>query len=174
MYQNLPSWLAESRYQNITDDTKTAFNHTYQTDLPFFAWMKGHPERLANFNQFMTIQRAGVPDWLSVFPVEDKCASWVKSAGDSSALLVDVGGGLGHQCAGFRAKYPNLPGRVILQDQQHVVEHVSVSPAFESMAHDFWEPQPIQGRASNFSLCPIPSISINSYQKRYASNASIS
>ncbi|MCJ1332243.1 hypothetical protein MMC10_008935 [Thelotrema lepadinum] len=147
IFQNLPDFLAESRYQDTTESTKTAFNRAYQTDLPSWVWIRNHPDRVKHFSQYMSIQRSGVPEWLSVFPVESYYASWSKAKTDpsSAALLVDVGGGFGHQCVAFRNKYPDLYGRVILQDLPETLTHVPELPNIEKMVHDFWELQPVKG-----------------------------
>ena len=134
------------KYQDVTDNTKTAFNRAWQTDLPGFVWFQTKPRHFAWFNQYMTIQRGDLPDWLSVFSVETECSGWSK--GDQGALLVDVGGGFGHQSLAFRKKYPSLPGRVILQDLPQALDAGPKDPSIEKMAHNFFEPQPVKGKMS--------------------------
>ena len=112
VFQELPDYLAETKYNNITDNGKTVIQKAYNMDLPGFVWFPSQPKRFAYFQQVMTVQRAGALDWPSVFPVEKEISGW--SANSDKALLVDVGGGFGHQCLAFRAKYPELPGRLIL------------------------------------------------------------
>lgn len=61
-------------------------------------------------------------------------------------LLVDVGGGLGHDLEELKAKHPQLPGRLVLQDRPEVVRQVQhVSKGIELMEHDFFTEQPIKG-----------------------------
>ncbi|MCJ1405556.1 hypothetical protein MMC11_008784 [Xylographa trunciseda] len=45
----------------------------------------------------------------------------------------------------FKAKYPKLPGRVILQDLPQTLEHVQPIPGVEVMVQNFFEPQAIKG-----------------------------
>jgi len=58
---------------------------------------------------------------------------------------VDVGGGHGHQSVLLGQKYPNLLGRLVLQDLPSVVkglriEGVSIQP------YNFFERQPVHGK----------------------------
>lgn len=68
-----------------------------------------------------------------------------------------VGGSMGHQCVAVRRKYPDLVGRVVLQDLPETIEKVKVSPlpgfeGTEIMAHDFFTPQPLRGVFPPLSL----------------------
>lgn len=89
----------------------------------------------------MAARRKGMPTWLSVYPVEQYTEAWKPE----TPVYVDIGGGIGHQCAEFKAKYPNLPGRVILQDLPYSIENALSTPGVENMVHDFFQPQPIRG-----------------------------
>ena len=61
-------------------------------------------------------------------------------------LLVDVGGGLGHDLLELRTKHPELSGRLILQDQADVIKQVGDSEKrIELVVHDFFTPQPVKG-----------------------------
>ena len=94
--------------------------------------------------QYMPIQRQGLADWLSVFPVDTEVGSW--KAGPGEAIFVDVGGGFGHQAIGFQQKYPNLKGRIIVQDVPPVLEHVQLPEGIEKQPLNFFEGQPIKGK----------------------------
>lgn len=68
----------------------------------------------------------------------------------SVPLFVDVGGAMGQQSIFFKQAYPDLQGRIIVQDQAQVVSQIEATPlpgfkGIEAMAHDFFEPQPIKG-----------------------------
>jgi len=143
VFQEVPAFLAENKYQDITDNTKTVLQKVHKTDLPAFTWYQ-QQESFKYFQQYLMISREGQPDWLSSFPMKQEIRSW-SNAGPEKVLFVDIGGGFGHQCIGLRAKYPELPGRVILQDIPQTLEHVQPSPGVEVMAQDFWQPQAIKG-----------------------------
>ena len=146
VFQELPDYLAETKYSNITDNGKTVIQKAYKMNLPGFVWFPSQPKRFAYFQQVMTVQRAGALDWLSIYPVEQEIGAW--SASPNKALLVDVGGGFGHQCLAFRARYPKLLGRVILQDIPQTLEHVQPMESVEKMVQNFFEPQVIKGKSS--------------------------
>ncbi|KAI0405306.1 sterigmatocystin 8-O-methyltransferase [Xylaria palmicola] len=61
---------------------------------------------------------------------------------DDSALLVDIGGGLGHDILAFHDKYPNN-GKLILQDLPDVIKNCrDLPPDVEAMGYDFFTDQP--------------------------------
>ncbi|KAL1971164.1 hypothetical protein VTN77DRAFT_115 [Rasamsonia byssochlamydoides] len=137
-YQALPDFLREWQYAGNTHG-RCAWQKAVNTDLPFFPWVKQHPEKLAWFQQLMSVPREG--DWLDVVPF----AEAAQSVGPERALFVDVGGSIGHQSARLRARYPDLPGRIIVQDLQETIQSAPPVEGVEFMTHDFFRPQPIQG-----------------------------
>ncbi|MCJ1313932.1 hypothetical protein MMC25_007612 [Agyrium rufum] len=139
-FQAIPSFLKETKYQNPTDIFHTVLQHAFKTDLPAFQWFPQHPEAFATFNQHMASRRIDT-SWLDVFPVEAETKGWSPEA----PVFVDVGGGIGHQCAGLKGKYPDLPGRVYVQDLPHCIDHAIKAPGVEAMVYDFFTPQPIKG-----------------------------
>lgn len=90
----------------------------------------------------MAFRREPKLSWLTVYPVEQETHGWDDA---SRPIYVNIGGGIGHQCAQFKEQYPNLPGRVILQDLPHSIAKAMPTPGVENMAHNFFEPQPIKG-----------------------------
>ncbi|KAI7778925.1 hypothetical protein LA080_001531 [Diaporthe eres] len=144
VFQALPSFLAETNYQDVTDAAHTAFQKAFPTDLPAFMWLPTQPERFGPLQQAMTVQGAvGVP-WFTVFPFE-------KEVGDFGGkhVFVDVGGGFGHQSATLLGAFPHLKGKLVLQDLPQTLEHlppgVVVPDGIEKLPHDFFTEQPIKG-----------------------------
>ena len=71
--------------------------------------------------------------------------------------MVDVGGGLGHEIAGLHSKFPDLPGKLVLQDQPSVIDEATrkgeLPGAVRAAAHDFFAPMPDEFRgASNYFM----------------------
>ena len=89
------------------------------------------------------------------YPVNDRLVTGANT--DSSAVfLVDVGGNNGHDLQQLKEKYPNLPGRLILQDTPEVINGVKgIEGVFEPTVHDFFTPQPVKGECS-FSFQQFP------------------
>ena len=92
----------------------------------------------------MTIERHG---WLEVFAFEQEVLGW-KGEDEERVLMVDFGGGRGHQCVRLRKKYPGLKGRVVLQDLEAVVAGLGSMEGVEIMAHNFLQLQPVKGQFS--------------------------
>ena len=91
----------------------------------------------------MQANKAGLPTWLDVVPFEE-----ISSNQDpETPIFVDVGGSIGHQCAALKARYPNIPGRIIYQDLPPVIPHGLKIPGVEPMVHDFWQEQPVKGKS---------------------------
>lgn len=96
--------------------------------------------------------RAGKPEWLDpgFYPVEERLGEGVRE-GEDEVLLVDVGGGLGHDLEMLRQKHQRLKGRLVLQDKEEVVGQAVAegegkgADGFERMAYDFFTPQPVKG-----------------------------
>lgn len=147
-YQSLPGFLEQNGYKTPVDGTHTAFNLAFDTDLDSFSWFAQNPSHLAHFNAYMALRRQSDVTWLSVYPVEDEAAGWPVER----PLYVNIGGGVGHQCAQFREKYPALPGRVVLQDLPSSVEQALATPGVENMALNFFDQQPITGEPERLRI----------------------
>lgn len=76
------------------------------------------------------------------YPVQDRLGS-AKSPED--VLLVDIGGGDGGDLKRFRNAFPELEGRLVLQDLGPVVKRAA-DPAYEAMEYDWMQSQPIKGQ----------------------------
>jgi hypothetical protein len=124
----------------------TAFQDGWNTSTDAFSWFSDHPDHLAFFNDYMALRRQPELSWLTVYPVSEETKNW----DPERPVYVNVGGGIGHQCAEFKEQYPQVPGRVILQDMPHSIAQALPTPGVENMVHDFFEPQPIHGKP----ICP--------------------
>lgn len=126
----------------------TVFQTAWKSNLHHFAWFKDHPDKLRFFNDYMALRRRPEPSWLSVYPVKEETKDWDPEA----PVYVNMGGGIGHQCAQFKERFPDLPGRVILQDLRHSIDEALPTPGVENMVHNFFDPQPVKGL---YLSCPI-------------------
>lgn len=103
--------------------------------------METHPVQQGAFHRFMEAQFAMLPTWLDVVPFGTEVA---QGASPEDVVFVDVGGGNGSQCAALRKAFPELKGRIILQDRPAVVEKALKVDGMEVMAHDFLTEQPVR------------------------------
>lgn len=70
--------------------------------------------------------------------------------GDNDVLLVDIGGSIGHDLLEFRRKWPDVRGRLVLQDRPEIIEKaktMNLGPRIEPTVHDFFTEQPVKGIA---------------------------
>ncbi|ETS81750.1 hypothetical protein PFICI_06752 [Pestalotiopsis fici W106-1] len=140
--QVAPQFFKNSNYANPSNVVDTPFQKAFQTELPAFVWMQSHPEIVADFGLWMTAVHNGKKAWMDVVDF----TALVGEADAEMPVFVDVGGGVGSQCALLKARLPNLTGRVILQDLPVVIEHHALpTDGVEKMAFDFWGEQPVKG-----------------------------
>ena len=92
----------------------------------------------------MALRRGPELSWLTVYPVREEAAGWE----EEKPLYVNIGGGIGHQCAQFVDLYPDVPGRIILQDMPHSIEKALPTPGVEAAVHNFFDPQPVKGEST--------------------------
>ncbi|KAF3397379.1 Demethylsterigmatocystin 6-O-methyltransferase [Talaromyces pinophilus] len=137
--QQLPDFLAETKYADITQNDKTALQKAFNTELPGFIWFPNQAERFGHFQQVMTVQRAGAVSWLSDFPFKEELGDF---QGDT--VFVDVGGGFGHQSLSVKGAFPDVKGKIVLQDLPQALQFVPPMDDIEVMPHNFFEPQVVK------------------------------
>jgi hypothetical protein len=141
----LPAYVASLNYQNPTDAVNGNFQHW--CGQPLWEWLKTHPKAEAVIGTVMAAYAANRPSLAEVYPTDEL----VKNAQEDSVLLVDCGGGVGHDTAAFARTHPQKPGKLVLQDRPAVIENAgSLDPSIEKMEYDFFTPQPIKGAAAYY------------------------
>lgn len=145
MYNAIPKWLADNDYKQPQDNKNLPFNLSKNTDLHFFEWLSQRPRHQQAFNEYMSFQRVGQKSWLDVFPLEEYVSD--RSTGNEHrTLFVDVGGGYGHQCREVLRRFPELQGRVVLQDTHAAaIDSAKGIAGLEVVHHDFTKAQPVRG-----------------------------
>jgi hypothetical protein len=146
--KKMPQYLAESRYGNPSNIMDTPFQLGHSTKRMFFDYLGRHPEQIAQFNNYMGMYAQGRPRWLDPgnFPVREILGEGASTELDA-ALLVDVGGGKGHDLVIFQKTYGDLPGRLVLQDLPGAIDQAGALPkGIEATVHDFFTPQPVKGQ----------------------------
>ena len=139
--QALPDFLKQRNYKKIESNQDTVFQKAFNTNLPFFQWMPQHPEHMISLGQLMALQR--VSHWVDSYAVPAEVESFGPTP--EKHILVDIGGGFGQQAIAFRDKYPEIPGRIVVQDIPETLAGATPVPGIELVAHDFFQPQPVQG-----------------------------
>ncbi|KAK3934823.1 O-methyltransferase [Diplogelasinospora grovesii] len=120
------------------------FNKQFNGEA-YFDWLGRQPELLHSFHQFMTTQRIGHPQWLDFYPIDKELVPGFDSSDPNAVFMVDVGGSVGHEIQAVKKRFPNIPGRFVLQDRPATIAGVVPENGMEAMAHDFFSPQPLKG-----------------------------
>lgn len=133
---------------------RTAFQIGNNTELDFYAWLARDEvtEVREAFHRFMESNMTVLPLW---FDVVDFPSEFGAGLTDTDVAFVDVGGSIGQQCEEFKNLYPNLPGRVILQDREDVICGAPDIEGVEKMVYDYATEQPIKGKSNFNALNPI-------------------
>jgi hypothetical protein len=92
----------------------------------------------------MTVQASSKTMWAEdgAYPVKERLGN----AKDDEVLVVDIGGGAGHDLLGFKERHPEVKGRLILEELPYMIDRVvGKLDGVELVEHDFYTPQPIKG-----------------------------
>lgn len=74
---------------------------------------------------------------------------------DDSTLLVDIGGGRGHDLEAFRNRFPDARGKLVVQDLPPVIDDIKdLRVNIERQKYDFFTEQPVVGRLLKAPLEP--------------------
>ncbi|MCJ1390641.1 hypothetical protein MMC18_003502 [Xylographa bjoerkii] len=143
----LPDYLALTGFKSV-DSFPGPFEYAMRADefaaQGMFKWLISDPPMLANWNAFMSGRRGLRKQWYDTFPADEIILEGA-SDDDDATLLVDIGGGEGKDAESFRAKFPDVPGRVILQDLTDVIKNIEeLDHRVTRAGYDFFTPQPIK------------------------------
>lgn len=143
-----PEWSAKNGHRVPDSVDNGPYQYAYDTELNFFAYLQANNPLGIQFNNHMGGYRQGRPGWMDkhFFPVDERLIKGARTDADA-ALLVDVGGSVGHDLLEFRQKHATAPGRLILQDLPVVIGQINeLDASIERMPHDFWTQQPVKGK----------------------------
>ncbi|GKZ34970.1 hypothetical protein AbraIFM66950_005409 [Aspergillus brasiliensis] len=136
----LPDYFREHHYASPKEYARSPMQ--WAVGKSQFEWLAQHKHRQALFNSYMSSRRHGKPTWFDVYPVERLTNDAMDH--QEGVFLVDVGGNQGHDLVKFHDKYPEVPGRLVLQDLPKVVSRCPGGKV-EGMGYSFLDPQPIKG-----------------------------
>ncbi|KKK13220.1 putative O-methyltransferase, partial [Aspergillus rambellii] len=138
----LPEYFREHNYATPQEYAQSPM--CWAVGQSQFEWLAEHRHQQVLFNSYMSSRRQGKPNWFDVYPVER--LGEPSATQEDEVLVVDVGGNQGHDLIRFRERYPDLKGRLVLQDLPAVVAGCCSSEIIEPMAYSFLDPQPIKGK----------------------------
>lgn len=107
----------------------------------FFEIISQDPRRIKQFDIAMSTQDSVLPV-LGMYPFGTELAGVPDT--ETRPLIVDIGGGRGQSLLQIKQQWPDLKGRLILQDRPLVLNSFPELPGIEKMPHDFFTPQPVK------------------------------
>lgn len=148
---SMPQWFAQRGWKNPENPRDTPWASVWGVeDTTLFEYFAQHPDKGRSFGAMMTVQASGKTMWADegAYPVRERLGY----AKEDEVLVVDVGGGVGHDLLGFRARHPEIKGRLVLEDLPHIIQAVGEADGIELVEHDFYTPQPVKGKSSSLSF----------------------
>lgn len=137
----LPEYFQTKGWSSPNDAFDGPFQFTINSPHYFdFLSQNAYYGAAFNTTMAMSFRRKGQA-WYEFFPVADRLR--VPSTADP--LIVDIGGSQGEDLANFHARFPSLPGKLILQDLPAVIDGARDLPAeIEAQKYDFFQEQPVK------------------------------
>lgn len=141
----MPEYFASHGYTSPTDSTDAPTNAGYGHKGTWFDLLAlpGNERYQAAFNTTMTLQRSSADaSWTnSGYPALER----LKNNDEGRVVFADIGGGVGHQLVKFSAQFPELKGKLLLEDLPSVVDTATSLPGHVvKVGHSFFTPQPDQ------------------------------
>jgi hypothetical protein len=141
-------FLEETGWKNPSEPTDGFLQYANHTKLPLFDYLASQPSLFADFNLFMGATGGSKSYWWDWYDVQGRLLEgYDKRKGDT--LLVDVGGGKGHDLQIFHEQFAtSQSGCLVLQDMPSVIEGIQedyLDSSIKKMGHNFFEPQPVKG-----------------------------
>lgn len=139
----LPEFLEKGKYQNTHQPNDCAFQCGHRGKDNCWEWSDHHRAAVEDFNKAVSpyVRQAS---WLNFYPLMARLKAGHNLIEDE-VVLVNIGGGRGRECEAIRAKYPVLPGRMVLQDSAEYIAQSLPVKGMDVMVHDIFCPQPIKG-----------------------------
>ncbi|OJJ56961.1 hypothetical protein ASPSYDRAFT_205904 [Aspergillus sydowii CBS 593.65] len=146
----LAAYFEKTNYQNPSNAYNGPLQFGLNTKDHYFDWLARNPEAQSAFNTVMGNRRGMQKNWFEMYPVLERfnyTETVAEGKGEKDrVLLVDVGGNEGHELVAFRKRFPNLQGRLILQDIPSVVEGITapLGENIDIVKYNMLDPQPIK------------------------------
>ncbi|PQE07105.1 O-methyltransferase family 2 protein [Rutstroemia sp. NJR-2017a BVV2] len=142
----IPEYLREKKHQNPTSGTDTPFSKAYGFKDGATLWeILGTTSHIPVMGLWMESFNDGHKNFLDIYPVMERLAPGALTDPEA-VMLVDIGGGQGHQAISMKQKFPELPGRYIVTDLAHgLPADKTANPGVEFLVHDFTKEMPIKG-----------------------------
>lgn len=140
----LNEYFRANGFKQPEDPANSPYTFAHRTDgVESWAHISKFPDRQSNSNRAMKAQSFDGVWSVGLYPFAEKLTE--TPTDEATPLVVDVGGGAGHTSRKIKDLCAGVKGRVVLQDRAEVVADAPQIEGVESMAHDFFAPQPVKG-----------------------------
>jgi hypothetical protein len=144
-------FLTETGWRNPSEPRNGFFQYANKTEMHLFEYLASQPTLFADFNLFMGAVGGSQASWWEWYDVQGRLLTGFTG----EVLLVDVGGGRGHELQGFNDKFGK--GKLVLQDLPGVIDGLAegaLDSSIVRMGNDFFTHQPVQGEFDMVMFCP--------------------
>ena len=147
-FHALPEHLAATNYQNPTDVLNTAMARAFNTPgTHSYEIFASKPESARAVGTLMNMMGGKPQERLQhVYPIQEHLIDGFDPSA-SDVLFVDVGAGHGHVVAELKETFPNLRGRLVSEDLEHMVTSSPKAAGVEYLVHDFFTEQPLKSKS---------------------------
>jgi hypothetical protein len=147
-----PKYLQETQWKSPTEPHDGFVQYANQTKLQIFDFLISQPSLFQDFNTFMGNTMGARKYWCDWYDVKGRLLDGFDSK-KSSALLVDVAGGKGHDLQAFHTNFQKegYKGELVLQEIKDVLDGIKdeeLDQSVRRMEYDFFTQQPIKGTQS--------------------------
>lgn len=144
-FVHCPAYFAANGYREPANQETGPYAEVF--NCTYWQRINTTPKLKNDLDTYMSAHKKGGSSLVDLLPYSELVAGYNSAF---PVLLVDIGGGVGHQCKELRSRYPSLPGDIVVQDLQ-CVQDVGLA-GVRGMAYNFFDPQPIRGKILAFCL----------------------
>lgn len=141
-------WANKNDWKTPNNISDGPYQYAFRTTNNLFENHQARPPYGEQFNLHMGGYHQGRPSWMDegFYPIKENLVQGFDDS-EGSAMLVDIGGSVGHDMEELYSKHPDLPGRLISQDLPIVIGQIKkLDKRIEPMAYDFTTEQPVKGK----------------------------
>ncbi|KAE9375979.1 S-adenosyl-L-methionine-dependent methyltransferase [Stipitochalara longipes BDJ] len=150
---SIPEYFKSNGYKLPSDAAAGPFQFAFDTPLETYSYWATKPAVADNFNTFMAGKLNATKtgqSWDESYPVKERLIDGF-DASISDALFVDIAGGRGHEVGQLKIRFPEAPGRFILEDLPAVIDDTKeLDNSIERIKYDFFQSQPVKGSRTYF------------------------
>ncbi|KAF2462880.1 S-adenosyl-L-methionine-dependent methyltransferase [Lindgomyces ingoldianus] len=143
-YQALPQYLKSRNYATPTDPKNTVIQQVFGIkDKDMMSLVLEKPDWARGFGMLMSTWGESHALLQHLYPVKERLVAGF-NADINPVLFLDVGGGYGQKSIALRQAFPDLPGKVVVQDMPVFIDTAPVVEGIDFTVHDFFTEQPVK------------------------------